>query len=124
MPAMDWDDFHEAHYRPHLIVAELGPRADPELNSAHVALLNRLAAELEIVGNYSIREEYGSIKAVFERHVDARKFGDALLSKAGSGSSDWASQSKFQFDRKTRQRILDTLRKSRVKFTKRSPVKR
>ncbi len=124
MPAMNWDDFHEAHYRPHLIVAELGPRADPELNGEHVALLSRLAAELKIVGNYSIREEQGSIKAVFERHVDARKFGDALLSKPGSGSSDWASQYKFQFDRTARRKILDVLRGSRLKFTKGPPVKR
>jgi hypothetical protein len=121
---MNWEKFHADHYRPHLVVATLGAGADLESVTDQVALLKLLAAELDIVGNYSIREEGGTVGAAFERDVDAKMFGDSLLANTGSPTADWASQSRFRFDRKAQQRIVEALRSSRLRMARHPPTDR
>src|SRR5262249_15266041 len=118
MPAMRWDDFHESHYRPHLVVAELIPPV-PGSPRARVTSLQRLVVQLGTIGNYSIREEQGAIEVAFERDVDAGRFSEVLGARRRRGGSDWASRSRFRFDRVAQQRIVNALRVGRLKLAKR-----
>jgi hypothetical protein len=121
---MEWEKFHASHYRPHLVVAKLSAGANLESVTNRVELLKRLATELDIVGNYSIREDGGTVEAAFERDVDAKMFGDSLLANAGAPSADWASQSRFRFGRKAQQRIVEALRSSRLRMARHPPTDR
>jgi hypothetical protein len=121
---MEWEKFHASHYRPHLVVAKLSAGANLESVTNRVELLKRLATELDIVGNYSIREDGGTVEAAFERDVDAKMFGDSLLANAGAPSADWASQSRFRFGRKVQQRIVEALRSSRLRMARHPPTDR
>jgi len=121
---MDWEEFHEAHHRPHLVVGELGSGTRLESDTDRVALLRHLATKLDIVGNYSIREEGKTIQAAFELHVEAKLFGDLLLASPGPASVDWSSQSRFRLNRNVQQKIVKALRSSRLRMAKRPPANR
>ena len=118
MPSMDWETFQDAHYRPHLVIANLAGTAKPDQAETRKALLERLAASLGVAGNYAIKRDGTTIHAAFELDMDAARFADVLLAKTAFRDPEWASRAVARMDRATQRKITDALRQNRVKNTK------
>ena len=114
MPHMDWDTFQDAHYRPHLVVANLELGRDPASDETTVALFERLAAALGMSGNYTIKKDGANIRAAFEIDTDAEQFARVLLTKTTAGELEWASRSVGRIDGAAQRKIIAALRQHRL----------
>lgn len=118
MPMMDWDSFQEAHYRPHLIVANVDDANGPRQCEANVSVLGCLAEALDILGNYALKRDGTTIRAVFEKDIDAERFAATVLAQTTARSSEWASQAAFSMDRIARRKVTEALKRLRSKNAK------
>jgi hypothetical protein len=109
MPSMEWERFQDAHYRPHLVVANLEEGLAPVSGD----LLQSLVATLGASGNYAIRGDGDTLQAVFEIDKDAERFANTLSARASSRDLEWASKTVARIDRAAQKRIAATLRKKR-----------
>jgi len=114
MPNMDWDTFQDAHYRPHLIVATLEFGPDPASDKTMVALFERLATALDVLGNYTIKKDGANIRVAFEIDTDAERFAGVLLAKTTLSEPEWASKSVSRIDGAAQRNIMATLRQRRL----------
>jgi hypothetical protein len=108
MPSMEWERFQDAHYRPHLVIANLAEGIGPVSGD----LFQSLAATLGVSGNYAIRGDGTIIQAVFEIDKDAERFASALSARASFRDLEWASKTVANVDRAAQKRIAATLRRS------------
>lgn len=115
MPKMDWERFREKYYRPHLVVSDIRPGVDVKSLEATLELL---AVSLDVSGDYAIRNDGAKISAVFERDVDAERFGGMLHSAATRRDVEWASRSVGHLNRADQRRIVAALRQHRAKNPK------
>lgn len=115
MPNMDWETFQEAHYRPHLVIANLDGTSEPDQGEKSKTTLERLAATLGAAGNYAIKRDGTTIHAAFELDTDAARFGGIMLAKATFRDPEWASRAVAHIDRATQKKIAATLRQNHVK---------
>ncbi len=118
MPNMDWETFQDAHYRPHLVIADLVGTAKPDHGETREAMLERLAASLGVSGNYAIKRDGATIHAAFELDMDAARFADVLLAKTTFRDPEWASRAVARMDRATQKKVTDALRQNHVKNAK------
>ena len=118
MPSMDWDTFQDAHYRPHLVVANLEGGAVRGSAERRISLLQRLVEALGVSGNYAIKQDGANIRAAFESDADATRFAKVLLAKATAREPEWASNAVARLDRATRRNITAALKQSRLKHAK------
>ena len=116
---MDWGQFLDAHYRPHLIAVNLGTPSNSKSGWHFIALLERLAESLGAAGNYSIRTEGRVVKVAFERDIDAETLGQVLSAQTDERGPEWASQWVCSFDRVAQREIVATLKETRLRFAKR-----
>jgi predicted regulator of Ras-like GTPase activity (Roadblock/LC7/MglB family) len=115
---MDWNAFQDAHYRPHLVIATL--EGTPVIASSDTfALLEQLAATLGLSGNYAIKKDGVSVRAVFEIDTDAERFAGMLQGKTTARETEWASRTVGRIDDVAQKRIVAALREVRLKRTKR-----
>ena len=118
MPSMDWETFQDAHYRPHLVIANLGGPAKPGHGETRKTMLERLATSLGVAGNYAIKRDGAAIHAAFELDMDAARFADVLLAKTTFRDPEWASTAVARMDRAAQRKITDALRQYHVKNAK------
>jgi hypothetical protein len=119
MPRMDWEQFLDAHYRPHLVAVNLGTPSSSTSGRHLIALLERLTESLGTAGNYSIRTEGRVVKVAFERDIDAETLGQVLSAQKDKRRAEWASQWACSFDRDAQREIVATLKETRLRFAKR-----
>jgi len=99
MPARDWPDFLEAHYRPHLLVVDLGTASTGTHGRRLVRLLSRLVDSLGTSGDYAVSCDGQEARVAFESDVDARTLGKLLAAREiEHGGKDWASKSVCNLD--------------------------
>jgi predicted regulator of Ras-like GTPase activity (Roadblock/LC7/MglB family) len=108
---MDWDAFQDAHYRPHLVEADLAIASE----DTTATVFDRLPTMLGLTGNYAIRKDGNTIRAAFEIDSDAERFAAMLLAKVSSREAEWASRWVGRIDGTTRRRILAALKQHRLK---------
>ena len=113
MPQMDWEVFQEAHYRPHLVIANLAEMADPRQCETSVLMLARLGEALSGGGSYAVKRGKNDIRAAFEIDVDAKKFAAAVMARTAA-SPKWAALSSFP-DRVAQERVSTALKRLRLK---------
>ena len=118
MANMDWEAFQNAHYRPHLVLANLEDAAKPDQGETRRAMLERLAASLGVSGNYAIKRDGATIHAAFELDMDAARFADVLLAKTTFRDPEWASRAVARMDRAMQRKISDALRQNQLKNEK------
>jgi len=118
MPRMDWGQFLDAHYRPHLIAVNLGTPRDSKSGRHLIALLERLTESLGTAGNYSIRTEGRVVKVAFERDIDAETLGQVLSAQTDERGPEWASQWVCSFDRDAQREMVARLKKTRLQFAR------
>ena len=118
MPSMDWETFQDAHYRPHLVLANLEDTAKSDQGETMRAMLERLVVSLGVSGNYAIKRDGATIHAAFELDMDAGRFADVLLAKTIFRDPEWASRAVARMDRATQKKITDALRQNHVKNAK------
>jgi hypothetical protein len=117
MPRKEWESFQETHYRPHLVVADIDVRLNaPEIEKS----LEKLAASLDLAGDYAIRNEGGKICAAFERDLDAEQFARVLPSRGTTRDAEWASRTVSHMDGAAHKRIVAALKQHRL----RNPARR
>jgi len=119
MPRMDWGQFLDAHYRPHLVAVNLGTPSSSTSGLHFIALLERLTESLGTSGNYSIRTEGRVVKVAFEREIDAETLGQTLSAQPDERGPEWASRWVCSFDRDVQREIVATLKATRLQFAKR-----
>ena len=112
MPRMDWEQFLDAHYRPHLIAVNLGTPSDSKSGRHLIALLERLTESLGTAGNYSIRTEGRVVKVAFERDIDAETLGQVLSAQTDERGPEWASHWVCSFDRDVQREMVARLKKN------------
>ncbi len=123
MPRMDWENFQDAHYRPHLVIATLQREArDTPVNL--VTMFDRLATALAVTGNYAFKSDGASIRAAFELETDAQRFAHMLDGKTSGRDAEWASRTVGRIDSEAQKRIVSALRGLRLKGRKRFPADR
>jgi hypothetical protein len=119
---MDWEQFLDAHYRPHLVAVNLGTPSSSTSGRHLIALLERLTESLGTAGNYSIRTEGRVVKVAFEREIDAETLGQTLSAQTDKRGPEWASQWVRSFDRDAQREIVATLKETRLRFAKRRGI--
>src|SRR5260221_7414303 len=119
MPRMDWGQFLDAHYRPHLVAVNLGTPSNSTAGRHIIALLERLTESLGTAGNYSIRAEGRVVDVAFERDLDAETFGQALSARTAERGPEWASQWVCGLDRDAQHKIAAALKETRLKLARR-----
>jgi hypothetical protein len=119
MPRMDWGQFLDAHYRPHLVAVNLGTPSDSKSGRHLIAVLERLTESFGTSGNYSIRTEGRVVKVAFEREIDAETLGQTLSAQSDERGPEWASRWVCSFDRDAQREIVATLKATRLRFAKR-----
>jgi hypothetical protein len=113
MPTLDWGRFLETHYRPHLVVVNLGTASDSASGRKQIALVERLAESLNTVAYYAVSRERHVIRVAFERDLDALTFGDALMGHLiERGGPEWASQSLCSLDPSTEHKMIAALKRA------------
>ncbi len=108
MPSMEWAQFIDAHFRPHLVSLYLESGPDMPL----CAELERLAEHICTFANYSISVDDFAVRAAFERDVDAMRFAELVGATVGQGGPEWVSQSVCRLDQDTRRKLIASLRKT------------
>ena len=93
MPAQDWTVFLQAHYRPHLLVVDLGAPSKGFRGKRVLALLGQLARSLQTSADYAVCCDGEEIKVAFESDLDARILGKLLMARTvDQKGQDWASK--------------------------------
>jgi len=87
---MDWGRFLDVHFRPHLVVVNIGSPSDSASGRNLIHQLERLTESLATVANYAMYSDDQVIKVAFERDLDADTFSEALVAHAIESSPDWA----------------------------------
>ena len=99
MPAREWADFVQAHYRPHLLVVDLGTPAKGPRGRKLIDLLGQLTASLQTTADYAVCCEGQEVKVAFESDLDAKTLGKLLAARVVEiGGEDWASKSVCNLD--------------------------
>jgi hypothetical protein len=99
MPARNWADFLQAHYRAHLLVVDLGTRGKGTRARRLVELLGQLTESLQTTADYAVYCEEQEVKIAFESELDAKTLGKLLMARvAERGGKDWASKSVCNLD--------------------------
>jgi hypothetical protein len=99
MPERDWRDFLEAHYRPHLLVVDLGTASTGAHGRRLVRHLAWLVKSLGTSADYAICCDEQEAKVAFESDVDAQALGQLLAARViEHGGTDWASKSVCNLD--------------------------
>ena len=99
MPARDWTDFLQAHYRPQLLVVDLGTPGKGTRGKRLVDLLGQLTDGLQTTADYAVCCEGQEVKIAFESDLDARTLGELLAARVVErGGEDWASKSVCNLD--------------------------
>jgi len=99
MPARDWADFLQAHYRAHLLVVDLGTRGKGTRARRLVDLLGQLTESLQTTADYAMCCEEQEVKIAFESELDVETLGKLLMARvAERGGKDWASRSVCNLD--------------------------
>ena len=99
MPARDWADFLQAHYRPHLLVVDLGTSGKGARGKRLVDLLGQLTASLQTTADYAVCCEGQEVKIAFESDLDARTLAELLAARVVErGGKEWASKSVCNLD--------------------------
>ncbi len=94
MPALNWPDFLRAHYRPHLLVVDLGTKINGVHGRRLARLLGDLVDSLQTSADYAVCSDRQEVKVAFESHLDAAAFGKLLKARLVEGDGkDWASKS-------------------------------
>jgi hypothetical protein len=126
MPRMDWGQFLDAHYRPHLVAVNLRTPSDSGSKQRLIAMLEQLTENLGTAGNYSISTRGRVVKVAFERDIDADTLGQMLSARKDKHGAEWASQWACRFDRDDQneivtklKEIVTTLKETRLRFAKR-----
>ena len=109
---MDWGQFLDAHYRPHLVAVNLRAPSDSGSRQRLIALLEELTESLGTAGNYSINTRGRVVKVAFERDIDAETLGQVLSARQEKHGAEWASQWACRFDRDAQREIVDTLKET------------
>jgi hypothetical protein len=110
VPKMDWDIFHLAHFRPHLVLVQL---ADIDAKSGASALDDWLAGSS---GNYALQEDRRlAIPVAFELDSDAAQLARVLRASPGERDNQWASKAKGRLDGAAQKRIARYSRRDRGK---------
>lgn len=110
MPKMDWDVFHRAHFRPHLVLVQLADM-DPEAGAS--ALDDWLTGAS---GNYALQEDLRlAILVAFELDREAAQLARVLRASPGARDCQWASKAKGRLDSAARKRIARSCRRDRGK---------
>jgi hypothetical protein len=122
MPRMDWGQFLDAHYRPHLVSVNLRTPIGSESRRHLIALLEQLTENLGTAGNYSISTRGRVVKVAFERDVDAETLGQVLSARKDKHGAEWASQWACRLDRDAQREIVATLKETRLRFAKRRGI--
>jgi hypothetical protein len=94
MPAQEWSDFLRAHYRPHLLVVDLGTPSDSTSGRRLVARLGQLTDSLRTSADHAMCCEEREVKIAFESDLDASAFTELLMGRVVErGGEEWASRS-------------------------------
>jgi hypothetical protein len=107
---MDWGRFLDVHFRPHLVVVNIGSPSDSASGRNLIHQLERLTESLATVANYAMYSDDQVIKVAFERDLDADTFSEALVAHAIESSPDWASVSVCSFDFEAQRRMAALLK--------------
>jgi hypothetical protein len=99
VPKMDWDAFHGAHFRPHLVAVHLAD-IDPKSGAS---VLDRWLAGSS--GNYAIQEKRKAILVAFEVDNEAAQLSRVLKAVPGRRDDQWASKTQGRLDCAARIRI-------------------
>ena len=94
MPARDWSDFLRAHYRPHLLVVDLGTPSNSTSGRRLVSRLGQLANSLRTSADYAMCCEEQEVKIAFENDLNANTLTELLMGQVVErGGKEWASKS-------------------------------
>lgn len=112
MPAREWSDFLQAHYRPHLLIVDLGTSSTGAHGRRLVRLLSRIVASLQTSADYAVWCDGQEARVAFESDLDAASLRELLMARViQQGGEDWASKSVCNLD-------------SRLKVVRRPPQRR
>jgi hypothetical protein len=99
MPVRDWADFLQAHYRPHLLVVDLGTPGNGTRGRRLIDFLDHLTASLKTTADYAMCCEQQEVKIAFESDLDAKTLGELLAARVVEhGGEDWSSKSVCRLD--------------------------
>ncbi len=112
MPQMDWNSFQDAHYRPHLVIANLKDSTGFP-GETDLSVLAVLAEALGVIGNYAVTKDGNAIHMAFERDVDAKRFSKAIMARTTVSAPQWASQSIARVNRSAQRKIATVLKQLR-----------
>ena len=115
MPTMDWQLFLDAHFRPHLVIVNIGSRSGSASSHSLIHQLERLTESLNSVANYAMHSEDQMIRVAFENDLDAEAFSEALMAHPIEGGPDWASVSVCSFDLQAQHRMAALLKEGSPK---------
>ena len=94
MPAREWAAFLRVHYRPHLLVVDLGTPSGSPRGKRLFALLGELTWCMGTKADYALCCDGQEVKVAFESDLDAKTLGKLLMARVVErGSEDWASKS-------------------------------
>ena len=113
MPSMDWEDFHQDHHRPHVLIISM--ESETPRHALAKADFDLLVARLGAIGNYAIKTEGTTTHIAFEHDADADRLAAVLRPKQTTRESEWASKSLATINNATRRRILGILSRASVK---------
>jgi hypothetical protein len=99
---MEWPAFFEAHFRPHLVAANLDRAAEGD---AARVLVDDLAAIVAFTGTYAVSLEADRIRFAFEKDDDAGHLADMLAAERLSGDAEWSTRATVEIDGALRRRI-------------------
>ncbi len=119
MPIMKWEDFLDAHPRPHLVVAWLhATQRTGEGRVASFDLLKRAATALDPRGDWALTDaKVGEIYIAYEEAADAAQLCTLVRAKPLGPSLQWMSQAAFRFQGEAKRSVVDAL-KARARSTK------
>jgi len=91
--------FLQAHYRPHLLILDLGTPGKGPHGKRLVDLLGQLTESLQTTADYAVCCEGQEAKVAFESDLDAKTLGELLAAHVVEpGGEDWASKSVCNLD--------------------------
>jgi hypothetical protein len=118
VPIMKWEDFLDAHPRPHLVVAWLhATQRTGEGRVVSFDLLKRAATALDPRGDWALTDaKVGEIYIAYEEAADAAQLCTLVRAKPLGPSLQWMSQEAFRFQREARRSVANAL-KARARST-------
>lgn len=106
---MEWSAFIDAHYRSHLVEAQL---AGVAAEAAMPVLEDHLKSRS---GNYAFQRQGRKILVAFERDVDADGFAILVRATRKERSAEWSSRRNVRLDTAGLRRVSSATRRERSK---------